>query len=60
MVIFLVFGRAKYLKPNEETDQKFCKILKEAASNQVEILAIRLKFDGKSLYYVGKLPVKLN
>ena len=56
-ILFLVMRRANYFSPNYETDKKFSDALKTAFQRNAKILACRLKFNGESVYYNGKIPV---
>ena len=57
ILLFLIFRKAKYFKPNNEIDPKFYKVLHEAKQKGIPILAIRISFDGETLYYRGEIPL---
>jgi sugar fermentation stimulation protein A len=57
MLLFLVFREAICLKPNYETDPKFFKALSEAKEKNIKIFAIRISFDGETIYYRGNVPL---
>ncbi|NHJ23073.1 MAG: DNA/RNA nuclease SfsA [Candidatus Lokiarchaeota archaeon] len=57
MLLFLIFREASCLKPNYETDPKFFKALSEAKEKNIKIFAIRISFDGETIYYRGNIPL---
>ncbi|MFW9952388.1 MAG: DNA/RNA nuclease SfsA [Candidatus Thorarchaeota archaeon] len=57
ILLFIIFRKAKCFKPNFETDPKFYKALYEAKKKNIEIIAIRVSFDGEMLYYRGYIPL---
>lgn len=56
-ILFLVMRDAKHFSPNYEMDEKFSEALRKFHSKNAKIVACRLKFDGKNVYYVGRIPV---
>ena len=57
ILFFLVFRKATKFKPNYEIDPKFSKKLSEAKEKEIPIYTVRISFDGKGLYYNGKIPL---
>jgi len=57
-VLFLVMRNAERFSPNYKVDMKFSLALRRAAKKGVGVLAARIKFDGKNVYYGGEIPVK--
>jgi len=50
---------AKVFTPNDETDPKFGKALREAANRGVEVYAYMASFSGNKIVLVGRVKVKL-
>ncbi len=57
IILFLIFRKAKKFAPNRETDPKFFQKLSEARKKNIPILAVQISFDGRMLYYRGKIPL---
>lgn len=58
IIFFLIFRKAKYFSPNLKMDPKFSKNLIEAREKFIKILAVQISFDGKKVYYDGKVDLK--
>jgi sugar fermentation stimulation protein A len=59
-VLFLVQRiDAKYFSPNDETDTKFGKTLREASKNGVEIYAYTSELKGNEIKIKKRIPVKI-
>ena len=57
IVLFLVLRKAREFAPNKETDPKFSEKLGEARRKGINIIPLLISFDGKSIYYNGKIPL---
>ncbi|MFX1276192.1 MAG: DNA/RNA nuclease SfsA [Promethearchaeota archaeon] len=57
MILFLVLRSAQKFAPNEEMDPKFASKLSEARKKGVNIIAVQLSFDGKTIYFNGKIKL---
>ena len=57
IILILVLREAKKFSPNWETDPKFSEKLSEAREKNIPIIPVRISFDGKMLYYHGKIPL---
>jgi len=57
IIMFLVFRKATYFKPNWDTDKDFSTKLREARRRGVPIYAIQINFDGQTIFYSGKIPL---
>ena len=57
IILFLIFRKAEKLAPNWETDSKFSEKLTEAREKNIPIIPIQISFDGKMLYYHGKIKL---
>jgi sugar fermentation stimulation protein A len=55
IILFLVVRKAKNFAPNKEMDPKFAEKLSEARKKGIKIIAVQISFDGKMLYYHGKI-----
>lgn len=55
IILFLILRNANEFAPNDEMDPKFARKLKEAREKGIEIIAAQLSFDGKKIYYRGKV-----
>ncbi len=55
-IIFLIFRKAKCFSPNYEIDPTFSKLF-EIAKRYVKVFPLLLKYDGKWISYVGKIPL---
>jgi len=56
-ILFLIMREARHFSPNWHIDKKFSTVLKEAYEEGTEIIACRIKFDGKAFHYERKIPV---
>ncbi|MGA1822744.1 MAG: DNA/RNA nuclease SfsA [Thermoplasmatota archaeon] len=57
-VLFLVFRKdSECFHPNEDTDPAFAEAFREAVDAGVEIYAVLLSYDGRSILYHGEIPV---
>ncbi|MFP3255467.1 MAG: DNA/RNA nuclease SfsA [Thermoplasmata archaeon] len=59
-ILFLVFRDANYFMPNYSADPKFSEILKMAFKKGVEIFPYKLFFNGRELYEIGMLEIKID
>ncbi len=57
ILLFLILRNAKEFAPHEDMDPKFSLKLKEAREKGIEIIAVQLSFDGKIIYYNGKVKL---
>ncbi|MHA1916155.1 MAG: DNA/RNA nuclease SfsA [Promethearchaeota archaeon] len=57
IVFFLILRKAKKFAPNKETDPKFAKKLTEARNRGIKIIPVQISFDGKTIYYNGKISL---
>jgi sugar fermentation stimulation protein A len=57
IIFFLVVRKAKSFAPNKEMDPKFAEKLSEARKKGITIIAVQISFDGKMLYYNGKIDL---
>ena len=57
IILFLIFRKAEEFAPNRETDLKFSEKLSEARKKNIPILPVQISFDGKVLYYHGKIEL---
>jgi len=57
MLFFLVFRKANEIAPNKKMDPDFAEALKEARRKGIPIHAAQLSFDGKTIYYEGKIKL---
>ena len=57
IILFLIFRKADRFAPNLETDPKFSQKLSEARKNKINIICVQISFDGKMLYYHGKIKL---
>ena len=57
IILFLIFRKAEKFAPNWETDSKFSEKLSEARKKNIPIIPIQISFDGKMLYYHGKIKL---
>ncbi|MBY8984062.1 MAG: DNA/RNA nuclease SfsA [Candidatus Lokiarchaeota archaeon] len=57
MILILILRKAREFAPNWETDPKFAKKLSEARKKGIKIIPVQLSFDGKTIYYHGKIPL---
>ena len=57
MILILILRKAGEFAPNRETDPKFAEKLEEARKKGIKIIPVQLSFDGKIIYYHGKIPL---
>jgi len=57
IIFFLIFRKAKSFRPNSEMDLKFSKNLIEARKKNIRIITIQISFDGKTIYFIGRIPL---
>jgi sugar fermentation stimulation protein A len=57
IILLLVVRQAKSFCPNWEMDPKFSKNLSEARKKGIRIIPVQISFDGKTIYYEGKIPL---
>jgi sugar fermentation stimulation protein A len=57
IIMLLVVRRAKSFAPNWEMDPKFSTNLSEARRKGIRIIPIQISFDGKKIYYEGRIPL---
>ena len=57
IILILVLRKAEEFSPNWEMDPKFSQKLSEARKNGIPIIPVRISFDGKMLFYHGKIPL---
>ncbi|MFX0073614.1 MAG: DNA/RNA nuclease SfsA [Candidatus Hermodarchaeota archaeon] len=57
IIFFLVVRKAELFAPNEEMDPKFSEKLCEARKKGIKIIAVQISFDGKMLYYRGRIKL---
>ena len=57
VILFLIFRNANKFAPNWDTDPKFSQKLSDARIRGIPIIAVHVSFDGKMLYYQGKIPL---
>jgi sugar fermentation stimulation protein A len=55
IIFFLILRKAEFFAPNRETDSKFAKKLTEARDQGIKIIPVQISFDGKTIYYNGKI-----
>ena len=57
IILFLIFREADKFAPHWDTDPKFSEKLSKAKEKGIPITAVQISFDGKMLYYRGKIPL---
>ena len=57
IIFFLILRKAKEFSPNFEMDPKFSQKLSEARKRKIKIYAVQISFDGKTLYFNGKIDL---
>ena len=57
IILLLVLRQAKSFCPNWDMDPKFSNNLSEARSKGIKIIPVQISFDGKTIYYEGKIPL---
>ena len=56
-IFFLVFCKAKSFSPNFEMDTKFSEVLSEVRKRGIKIFVTQISFNGKTIYYNGRIPL---
>ena len=59
IILILILRKAREFAPNRETDPKFAEKLGEARKEGIKIIPVQLSFDGKTIYYNGKIPLSI-
>jgi len=57
IILLLVLRKAKGFTPNLEMDPKFSNNLSEARKKGIRIIPVQISFDGKTIYYHGRIPL---
>jgi sugar fermentation stimulation protein A len=57
IILILILRKARKFAPNHETDPKFADKLRVARRKGINIIPIQLSFDGKTIYYRGRIPL---
>ncbi|MBY8990767.1 MAG: DNA/RNA nuclease SfsA [Candidatus Lokiarchaeota archaeon] len=57
IILLLVVRQAKSFGPNWEMDPKFSNNLSEARKKGIRIIPVQISFDGRTIYYEGKVPL---
>jgi len=57
IILFLIFRKANNFAPNKEMDPEFSKKLSEARKKGIQIVAVQISFDGKTVFYNKKVPL---
>ena len=57
IILLLVVRRAESFAPNWDMDPKFSKNLSEARKKGIKIITVQVSFDGKIIYYNGRIPL---
>lgn len=57
IILLLVVRRAESFAPNWDMDPKFSNNLSEARKKGIKIVAVQISFDGKIIYYNGRVPL---
>lgn len=57
MIMMLILREAKEFAPNREIDPKFTEKLVEARNKSIKIIPVQLRFDGKTIFYNGKVAL---
>lgn len=57
IILLLVVRQAKSFCPNWEMDPKFSNNLSEARKKGIQIIPVQISFDGKTIYYEGRIPL---
>ncbi|MBN2155772.1 MAG: DNA/RNA nuclease SfsA [Candidatus Lokiarchaeota archaeon] len=57
MLLFLIFHKAAKFSPNFEMDPKFGTALSFARKKTIPIICAQIHFDGKTVFYDGKVPL---
>ncbi|MHA2474132.1 MAG: DNA/RNA nuclease SfsA [Promethearchaeota archaeon] len=56
-ILFLILRKAEEFAPNRDTDPKFAEKLAEARNRGIRIIPVQISFDGKKIYYNGKISL---
>ncbi|MHA2282253.1 MAG: DNA/RNA nuclease SfsA [Promethearchaeota archaeon] len=59
IILILILRKAREFAPNRETDPKFTAKLVEARKLGIKIIPVQLSFNGKTIYYEGKIPLSI-
>ena len=57
IILFLILRKAERFAPNKVMDPLFSKKLSEAREKGIKIIAVQVSFDGKTIYYIRKIPL---
>lgn len=57
IILILILRKASEFAPNGETDPKFTEKLEEARQKGIKIIPVQLSFDGKTIFFHGKIPL---
>lgn len=57
IILFLIFRKARRFAPNWKIDPKFSQNLSIARKKSIKIIAIQISFDGKTIYFNGRIPL---
>ncbi len=57
IILFLILRKAIRFAPNKAMDPLFSKKLSEAREKGINIIAVQVSFDGKTIYYIRKIPL---
>jgi len=57
IILFLIFRKAERFAPNKLMDPLFTKKLSEARKKGIKIIPVQVSFDGKTIYYIRKIPL---
>ncbi|MFW9972566.1 MAG: DNA/RNA nuclease SfsA [Candidatus Odinarchaeota archaeon] len=57
IILFLIFRKARSFAPNWDIDPKFSQNLSIARKKSIKIIAIQISFDGKTIYFNGRIPL---
>lgn len=57
IIMMLILRKAKEFAPNRKIDPKFTEKLVEARNKNIKIIPVQLRFDGKTIFYNGKVAL---
>ena len=57
IILFLILRKAEKFAPNKLMDPLFTKKLSEARKKGIKIIPVQVSFDGKTIYYIRKIPL---
>ena len=57
IILFLIVRKAKSFAPNKVMDPKFTKKLSEARRKGINIIPVQISFDGRTIYYIMRIPL---